>query len=124
MTEQEALEAMVAREPIFHRAEFGTGREDFAHMTAEDYWEVGASGKVYRRDFCWTCWWLGRESRSRHGRLRVLSAGGSGSIAGCLPMLWCKTGYGGRGGLPFGSLWRGIGGLFITRGRLLKTSGW
>ncbi len=35
------------REPIFHRAEFGTTRADFERMTAEDYWETGASGRRY-----------------------------------------------------------------------------
>ena len=38
-----------AREPIFHRPELGTSREDFERMTAEDYWETGASGRRYSR---------------------------------------------------------------------------
>jgi hypothetical protein len=37
------------REPIFHRPEFGTTRADFERMTAEDFWEVGASGRRYSR---------------------------------------------------------------------------
>lgn len=37
------------REPIFHRPEFGTTRADFERMTAEDYWETGASGRRYSR---------------------------------------------------------------------------
>jgi hypothetical protein len=37
------------REPIFHRPEFGTSRADFERMTAEDYWETGASGRRYSR---------------------------------------------------------------------------
>lgn len=40
-----------AREPIFHRPQFGTRAKDYLAMTAEDYWEVGASGRVYERDF-------------------------------------------------------------------------
>jgi hypothetical protein len=40
---------LVAREPIFHRTELGTSREDYLAQTAEDYWEVGASGRVYER---------------------------------------------------------------------------
>ncbi len=40
---------LAAREPIFHRAEFGTTRADFEKMTAEDFWETGASGRIYSR---------------------------------------------------------------------------
>jgi hypothetical protein len=43
------LEELKAREPIFHRAEWGTARADFERMTAEDFWEVGASGRRYDR---------------------------------------------------------------------------
>jgi len=39
-----------ALEPIFHRSPPGTSRAQFAAMVADDYWEVGASGTVYRRD--------------------------------------------------------------------------
>lgn len=41
---------LLAREPIFHKPEFGTRTEDYLAMTAEDYWEVGASGRVYERE--------------------------------------------------------------------------
>ena len=51
MTEAEASEALRAREPIFHRPELGTSRAHFERMTDENFWEVGASGRVYRRDF-------------------------------------------------------------------------
>jgi hypothetical protein len=37
------------REPIFHRPQYGTTRADFEAMTAEDFWEVGASGARYDR---------------------------------------------------------------------------
>ena len=47
----EILEELKAREPIFHRAEFGTTRADYERMTAEDFWEVGASGARYDRAF-------------------------------------------------------------------------
>lgn len=43
-------EELTAREPIFHRRELGTSRADFERMTAEDFWEVGASGRIYTRD--------------------------------------------------------------------------
>jgi hypothetical protein len=45
------LDQLTKREPIFHRSEFGTSREDFQGMTAEDFWEVGASGNRYSRSF-------------------------------------------------------------------------
>ena len=44
------LKELIAREPIFHRAEFVTIRNDFERMTAEDFWETGASGQRYSRD--------------------------------------------------------------------------
>ena len=47
------LEELTAREPLFHRPEFGTTRADFEAMTTEDYWEVGASGNRYDRAFVW-----------------------------------------------------------------------
>lgn len=45
------LEELKAREPIFHRPEWGTKRSDFERITADDFWEVGASGKRYSREF-------------------------------------------------------------------------
>lgn len=45
------LEELRAREPIFHRPEFGTTRADYEAMMDEDFWEVGASGKRYSREF-------------------------------------------------------------------------
>ena len=47
----EILQELSQREPIFHRPEFGTARTDFEGMMAEDFWEVGASGKRYSRQF-------------------------------------------------------------------------
>ena len=41
---------LVAREPIFHRPGLGTSREDYLAQTAPDFWEVGASGRVYDRE--------------------------------------------------------------------------
>jgi predicted RNase H-like HicB family nuclease len=55
LTTAPELEGVLAelsrREPIFHRPEFGTTRADFERMTAEDYWETGASGRRYARPF-------------------------------------------------------------------------
>jgi hypothetical protein len=45
----DVLQQLVAREPIFHRPEWGTLRADFDRMTVPDFWEVGASGRRYSR---------------------------------------------------------------------------
>ena len=42
---------LIAREPLFHRPEHGTTREAFEAMTAEEFWETGASGRRYSREF-------------------------------------------------------------------------
>jgi hypothetical protein len=46
----DVLEQLQAREPIFHRPEFGTTRGDFESMMADGYWETGASGQRYSRE--------------------------------------------------------------------------
>ena len=48
---QAILAELSRREPNFHRPEFGTTRADFERMTTADFWETGASGKRYSRDF-------------------------------------------------------------------------
>jgi hypothetical protein len=45
------LAELVAREPIFHRPEFGMSRADIERMMADDFWETGASGHRYSREF-------------------------------------------------------------------------
>jgi hypothetical protein len=45
------LDDLRRREPIFHNPEFGSTTAEFEHSTAPDYWEVGASGRRYSRDF-------------------------------------------------------------------------
>lgn len=47
----DVLEELAWREPIFHRVEFGTTRADFERMTEETFWEVGASGRRYSREY-------------------------------------------------------------------------
>jgi len=42
---------LIDREPIFHRPEYGTTRQAFEALTAEDFWEVGASGRRYSRQY-------------------------------------------------------------------------
>ena len=39
------------REPIFHTAAFGSTPDEFERVTAPDYWEIGASGRLYSRAF-------------------------------------------------------------------------
>jgi hypothetical protein len=48
---EQILAELAAREPIFHRPEFGTTRADFERMTDEAFWETGASGRRYSRKF-------------------------------------------------------------------------
>lgn len=43
------LAELQAREPIFHRPEVGTSAEDLERQMAPDFWEVGASGRLYSR---------------------------------------------------------------------------
>lgn len=50
MTDPAVVETLRAMEPIFHHASVGDGDEVFEAMTSPDFWEVGASGRVYARD--------------------------------------------------------------------------
>jgi hypothetical protein len=45
------LAELSSLEPIFHRPELGSLRSDFEKQTVEDFWEVGASGRRYSREF-------------------------------------------------------------------------
>ena len=45
------LEELKRREPIFHRPELGASRRDFENMMDASFWEVGASGRRYSREF-------------------------------------------------------------------------
>lgn len=51
MENETVLEELRQREPIFHRPEFGTTRADFAAMMDDAFWEVGASGRRYSREY-------------------------------------------------------------------------
>lgn len=43
---------LIAREPIFHHPDkFGTTKEDILAMMGEEFWEVGASGNVYNKEY-------------------------------------------------------------------------
>jgi hypothetical protein len=45
------LEELKQREPIFHHPELGTTRRDYQNMTDANFWEVGASGRRYSREY-------------------------------------------------------------------------
>ena len=47
----DVLEELKGLEPIFHRQEFGVTRSDFEKMTTPDFWEIGASGRRYTREY-------------------------------------------------------------------------
>lgn len=51
----EVLRELMAREPIFHRPEFGTTRKDFDKLMAPDFWETTASGRRVSRQFILDC---------------------------------------------------------------------
>src|ERR1700741_4347691 len=48
---QPVLEDLIQREPIFHRVAYGRTIEDFKRLMAPEYWETGASGQRYSREF-------------------------------------------------------------------------
>ena len=42
---------LIAREPIFHHPDkYGTTRQDILNLMCEEFWEVGASGNVYKKE--------------------------------------------------------------------------
>lgn len=45
------LDELRAREPIAHRPELGTTRAAFAAQLDDDFWEIGASGRRYSREY-------------------------------------------------------------------------
>jgi hypothetical protein len=47
------LQDLMKREPLFHRRELVNSRDAFERETAEDFWETGASGRRYSREFVW-----------------------------------------------------------------------
>lgn len=49
--DDDIAQELAALEPIFHRPELGTSRDDFDRMMAAGFWEVGASGSKYTREF-------------------------------------------------------------------------
>ena len=48
---EEIKRLLRAREPIFHHREITNSREEADREMDENYWEIGASGRQYTRDF-------------------------------------------------------------------------
>lgn len=48
---QPILEELRAQEPIFHHAKVGATAAEFESMTDPEFWEVGASGRRYSREY-------------------------------------------------------------------------
>ncbi len=46
----QVLQQISAREPLFHHRDLVYSAESFDRETSDDFWEVGASGRVYQRD--------------------------------------------------------------------------
>jgi len=64
----DVLAALSAREPLFHRPGFGTTRAEADGLAAADFVEIGASGRVYSREYV-----LGVvDERDRAGTTEVL----------------------------------------------------
>lgn len=45
------LKELMAREPLFHRPDVARTRGDFENMMDAGFWEVGASGRRYSREY-------------------------------------------------------------------------
>jgi hypothetical protein len=60
--------ALAAREPLFHRVGFGTTREEAEVLAAPDFVEIGASGRVYSREYVLDV----VDERARRGEVEVL----------------------------------------------------
>jgi hypothetical protein len=47
------LEELQQHEPLFHRRNLVSNRAEFERETAEDFWEVAASGRRFSREYVW-----------------------------------------------------------------------
>jgi hypothetical protein len=60
--------ALAAREPLFHRPGHGTTRAEAEEVTAPEFVEIGASGRIHTREYV-----LGVvDERDRRGEVEVL----------------------------------------------------
>lgn len=51
MTDSTTTKALRRREPLFHRRDLVSSAADAEREMAADYWEIGASGRRYSREF-------------------------------------------------------------------------
>ncbi len=51
MTDSTTTKALRRREPLFHRRDLVSSAADADREMAADYWEIGASGRRYSREF-------------------------------------------------------------------------
>ena len=63
---EQARRELAVREPIFHRPEFGTTRADFEAMMDDGFFDVGASGRKYSREFVLEALQLRDHSAAEH----------------------------------------------------------
>jgi hypothetical protein len=66
------LEELKSREPIFRRPEFGTTTADFENMMDAGFWEIGASGRRYSKEYVLA----GLERRHQHSHEDIWETGG------------------------------------------------
>ena len=45
------LKELMAREPVFHRHDVASSKADFDALMDEHFWEIGASGRRYSREY-------------------------------------------------------------------------
>lgn len=64
------LDELRTLEPLIYAANSGVPRSGFENLLAQDFWEVGASGRVYTRDFVLST----LEERQKNPREEVWSA--------------------------------------------------
>ena len=66
----EVVAALTAREPLFHRPGLGTTRVEAEALAADDFVEIGASGRVYSREYVLRI----VDERDRRGEVELLTA--------------------------------------------------
>jgi hypothetical protein len=74
------LEELRCREPIFHRAAFGENTAEFGRRMDPSYWEVGASGRRYSREFIMQAWSIIRPLMPRRRDGHALISGFARSV--------------------------------------------
>jgi len=108
---ESVLEELRLLEPIFHTRAFGMTAAERERRVAAEYWEVGASGRRYSRDFImrllaetppvdaeiagWRCWDFGLRTMGAETYLLTYTLDQAGRITR-RATVWQKTGEGWR----------------------------